>query len=84
MCIRDSQIDDAENLIPLTHGERSAAQRGDLIHLLVEVRRDRPALFLHILLDGIRRAFADVGAVRQIHTAHTGLRCKFNELGALR
>lgn len=51
--------------------------------MVFKVFRKAAALFLHIILDGVGSALADLRSVRQVHTAHARLRCKGDELHAL-
>ena len=48
----------------------------------MKIRGDTAALHLGILLNSVRRALADLFAIRQVHAAHAGLCCKFNKCGA--
>ena len=67
------QVNNAQNLVVLAHDQGRAAQRRNFLYMGAQVSRDFSALRRNILLDGVRSALADPGAVGQVHAAHAGL-----------
>ena len=76
------QVNHAEHLIVLAYDQRSAAQRRNLFHMDMQIGRNLSALRRNVLLNRVRSAFANLGAIREIHAAHAGLGCKLHVGGA--
>ena len=76
------QIDNAENLVVLSHNQRCAALGRNRLDNSITVRRIHTACMGHITLHGICCAFSDFAAVK-VDAAHTGHGSKWDKVHIL-